>query len=90
MPSPTLSSTAAGRRASWSGTRAGPASALAWDSGCAWLQIYTGDTEPPLPNRLGLAVEPMSCPPDAFNTGTDLVRLEPGAMHRVAWRIFAL
>ncbi len=62
---------------------------MAWDRGCAWLQLYTGDTEPPLPNRLGLAVEPMTCPPDAFNTGTDLVRLEPGASHRVAWRIFA-
>jgi len=34
-------------------------------------------------------VEPMTCPPDAFNTGTDLVRLEPGDPHRVAWRIFA-
>jgi aldose 1-epimerase len=43
---------------------------MAWDRGCAWLQLYTGDTEPPLPNRLGLAVEPMGCPPDAFNTGT--------------------
>ncbi|MDF9749941.1 aldose 1-epimerase family protein [Arthrobacter sp. ES3-54] len=62
---------------------------LAWDHSCTWLQLYTGDAEPPLPSRLGLAVEPMTCPPDAFNTGTDLVRLEPGASHRVTWRIFA-
>ena len=62
---------------------------LAWDRSCAWLQLYTGDTEPPLPNRLGLAVEPMTCPPDAFNTGTDLVRLHPGASHDATWRIFA-
>lgn len=63
---------------------------MAWDRNCAWLQLYTGDTEPPLPNRLGLAVEPMSCPPDAFNTGTDLVRLEPGASHSASWCIFAV
>ncbi|MET4095346.1 aldose 1-epimerase family protein [Arthrobacter sp. UYCu712] len=62
---------------------------MAWDRTCAWLQLYTGDTEPPLPNRLGLAVEPMTCPPDAFNTGTDLVRLEPGASHDASWCIFA-
>ncbi|MET3919303.1 aldose 1-epimerase family protein [Arthrobacter sp. UYEF20] len=62
---------------------------MAWDRSCAWLQLYTGDTEPPLPTRLGLAVEPMTCPPDAFNTGTDLVRLEPGASHDASWCIFA-
>ena len=63
---------------------------MAWDRSCAWLQLYTGDTAPPLPSRLGLAVEPMSCPPNAFNTGTDLVRLEPGASHNASWRIFAV
>jgi aldose 1-epimerase len=62
---------------------------MAWDRSCGWVQLYTGDTKPPLPNRLGLAVEPMTCPPDAFNAGTDLVRLEPGASHGSAWRIFA-
>lgn len=62
---------------------------MAWGRSCGWVQLYTGDTEPPLPNRLGLAVEPMTCPPDAFNTGTELVRLEPGASHNADWRIFA-
>ena len=62
---------------------------MAWDRSCAWLQLYTGDAEPPLPSRLGLAVEPMTCPPDAFNSGTDLVRLEPGDSHRAAWRVYA-
>lgn len=62
---------------------------MSWDRDCPWLQLYTGDTEPPLPGRLGVAVEPMTCPPDAFNTGTDVVRLEPGAVHVVSWRIFA-
>ena len=39
-----------------------------------WLQIYSGD----LVGRRGAAVEPMTCPPDAFNSGTDLIALQPG------------
>ncbi|APT90584.1 hypothetical protein CSPHI_05510 [Corynebacterium sphenisci DSM 44792] len=50
-----------------------------------WLQIYTAD-----PARgegfpgLGraVAVEPMTCPPDALNSGTDLLTLAPGERRR--------
>ena len=63
---------------------------MAWDGACPWLQIHTADKQPPLPNRLGLAVEPMTCPPDAFNSGQDLVRLEPGTIHEASWSIFAV
>ncbi len=63
---------------------------MAWDRTCPWLQIHTADKKPPAPNRLGLAVEPMTCPPDAFNSGTDVVRLEVGAEHTAQWRIYAL
>ncbi|WP_138444748.1 aldose 1-epimerase family protein [Sinomonas susongensis] len=63
---------------------------MAWDRTCPWLQVHTADKKPPLPNRLGLAVEPMTCPPDAFNSGKDLIRLEPGAEHMAEWRIYAL
>lgn len=62
---------------------------ISWDQSSPWLQLYTGDKEPPLPSRLGLAVEPMTCPPDAFNTGTDLVRLGPGSLHDASWSIYA-
>ena len=62
---------------------------MAWDRKCRWLQIHTADKQPPAPNRLGLAVEPMTCPPDAFNSGQDLVELEPGTSHHASWRIFA-
>jgi aldose 1-epimerase len=62
---------------------------MSWDGTCRWLQIHTADKEPPFPNRLGLAVEPMTCPPDAFNSGVDLIRLEPGAAHQASWSIFA-
>ncbi|UVJ39797.1 aldose 1-epimerase family protein [Arthrobacter sp. CJ23] len=68
---------------------AGTGVGMSWDRNCPWLQIHTADKQPPVPGRLGLAVEPMTCPPDAFNSGRDLVRLEPGATHRAAWSIFA-
>ena len=55
-----------------------------------WLQIHTADLPAPGRTRLGLAVEPMTGPPDAFNSGTDLVCLAPGASHQAAWRIHAL
>jgi aldose 1-epimerase len=29
----------------------------------------------------------MTCPPDAFRTGTDLVVLEPGAAHRLSFTL---
>ncbi|GAA1296647.1 MULTISPECIES: aldose 1-epimerase family protein [Brachybacterium] len=54
---------------------------------CPWLQIHTADRPEPEQNRLGLAVEPMTCPPDAFRSGTDVVRLSPGLQHEAAWSI---
>jgi aldose 1-epimerase len=63
---------------------------MTWDRTCRWLQIHTADKLPPALNRLGLAVEPMTCPPDAFNSGVDVIRLEPGEVHQAAWSIFAL
>jgi galactose mutarotase-like enzyme len=32
-----------------------------------------------------LAVEPMTCPPNAFRSGEALVTLEPGESHKAAW-----
>jgi len=54
-----------------------------------WLQVHTADRPAPERSRIGLAVEPMTCPPDAFSTGEDLVRLAPGASHSAAWTIAA-
>ena len=64
--------------------------ALTFGAELPWLQIHTADLPAPGRTRLGLAVEPMTCPPDAFNSGTDLVCLAPGSSHRAAWRIHAL
>ncbi|MFF2296131.1 aldose 1-epimerase family protein [Arthrobacter sp. NPDC058127] len=62
---------------------------MSWDRNSPWLQVHTADKPTPLPNRLGLAVEPMTCPPDAFNSGQDLARLEAGSVHEAQWTIFA-
>jgi aldose 1-epimerase len=64
--------------------------AITWGTECQWVQIHTADQPEPSIDRLGLAVEPMTCPPDAFNTGTDLVVLDPGEQHEASWTIFAL
>jgi aldose 1-epimerase len=56
------------------------------DEGYPYLMLFTGD---PLPDvaRRSLAVEPMTCPPNAFRTGEDLIRLEPGASFTSSWGI---
>jgi aldose 1-epimerase len=48
--------------------------------------LFTGDPLPDV-NRRSLAVEPMTCPPDAFRSGHDLIRLEPGQSFTSAWGI---
>ncbi|QHK19032.1 hypothetical protein GU243_03865 [Pseudarthrobacter psychrotolerans] len=62
---------------------------MAWGRACPWLQIRTADKPATAADRLGLAVEPMTCPPDAFNSGEDLIQLEPGSSHQAGWSIFA-
>ena len=53
-----------------------------------WLQVFTGDSLPRASRRVsGIAVEPMTCPPDAFNSGDDLLVLEPGQEFAAPWGI---
>jgi aldose 1-epimerase len=47
------------------------------DESYGYVMVFTGDPLPDV-NRRSLAVEPMTCPPNAFRTGVDVVRLEPG------------
>jgi aldose 1-epimerase len=62
-----------------------------WDpDSLPWVQVHTADLPPPEPSRAGLALEPMTCPPDAFNSGTDLRIIEPGGSTAAAWTIGAL
>jgi aldose 1-epimerase len=56
------------------------------DESYAYLQLFTGDSQPSV-NRRSLAVEPMTCPPNAFRTGEGLLVLEPGQSATSAWGI---
>lgn len=54
--------------------------------GANYVQVYTGDTLPEAQRRRAVAVEPMSCPPNAFADGSAAV-LEPGGSHTLCWGI---
>jgi aldose 1-epimerase len=54
-----------------------------------YVQLFTGDTLPTAQRRLGVAVEPMTCPPNAFVSGEALLVLEPGATWQCAWGLTA-
>jgi aldose 1-epimerase len=56
------------------------------DESYPYLMVFTGD---PLPDvaRRAIAVEPMTCPPNAFRTGESLIRLAPGESTASTWGI---
>jgi aldose 1-epimerase len=60
--------------------------AMSFGTECEWVQVHTADDSA----RIGLAVEPMTCPPDAFNSGRDLIVLEPDDTATASWSISAL
>lgn len=68
---------------------AGPALAAdLWvDHAHTSLMVFTGDTLAPDRRRRGLAVEPMTAEPDAFNSGAGLQVLEPGETFVATWGI---
>ena len=51
-----------------------------------WVQLYTGDDRPDVARR-AVAVEPMTCRKEAFRTGEDVIRLEPGDVFDARWGI---
>jgi aldose 1-epimerase len=66
----------------------GSASVTLWaDSAFGYFMVFTGDTLAPERRRRSVAVEPMTCPPDAFNSGADLVVLEPESSVTAEWGI---
>ncbi len=48
-----------------------------------WVQVFTPDDHPG--RGRAVAVEPMTCPPDALNSGTDLITLQPGESWTGSW-----
>ncbi|GAC1325394.1 MAG: aldose 1-epimerase family protein [Mycobacteriales bacterium] len=68
-------------------TRADGTGVALWvDESYPYLEIFTGDTLPvEALRRRGLGVEPMTGPPNAFRTGRDVIRLDPGATVTTRW-----
>jgi aldose 1-epimerase len=58
---------------------------LWFDDAYRYVQLFTGDH--PAVERQGVAVEPMTCPPNAFRTGEGLLTLGPGETFRARWGI---
>lgn len=53
-----------------------------------YLMLFTGDTVPqPDRRRRGLAVEPMTCAPNAYRSGDGLLTLQPGETVTTVWGI---
>jgi aldose 1-epimerase len=61
------------------------------DPGYRFLMVFTGDTIPQADRRRrGLAIEPMTCAPNAFRSGDGLLVLQPGQSVTSKWGLFAV
>lgn len=58
---------------------------LWFDDAFSYLQLFT--IEQLTPGQPAVAIEPMTCPADAFNSGSGLIVLEPGAWWSANWGI---
>ena len=66
----------------------GGRSVTVWgDENFRWWQVFSGDTLHGERFRRSVAIEPMTCPPDAFRSGRDLLVLEPGQTWRASWGV---
>jgi aldose 1-epimerase len=58
------------------------------DDAFAYAMCYTGDTlGEPESRRRSIAIEPMTCPPNALRTGTGVIELEERQRWRATWGI---
>jgi aldose 1-epimerase len=57
------------------------------DPAYSYLMVFTGDALGPPRARRSLALEPMTCPPNAFQSGESLVMLQPGERFAAVWGI---
>ena len=63
-----------------------PRLTIALDVAYRFVQAYTGDSLPEeAARRRGIAVEPMTCAPNAFNSGDGLQVLGPGEAFTAVW-----
>jgi aldose 1-epimerase len=57
--------------------------------GYGWLQVFTSDTLHGERHRRAVAIEPMTCPPNALVSGDDLIVLAPGESVSHSWGVAA-
>jgi len=57
------------------------------DDSYRYLQLFTGDTLASHRRRRAIAVEPMTAPPNAFQSGQDLLVLQPGQTLETRWGV---
>jgi aldose 1-epimerase len=65
----------------------GQALAVWLDEHYKYAMVFSGDTLAPERRRQSLAIEPMTCPPNAFRSGIDLTVVAPGAAIELEWGI---
>lgn len=62
--------------------------AIEFGEAFGWAQVYTGALNSP--DGPSVAVEPMTCPPNAFASGEDVISIDPDAEVTHDWRIRAI
>ncbi|MFN8047215.1 MAG: aldose-1-epimerase [Ancrocorticia sp.] len=67
-------------------TDTGCGRAVVLTSDARWVQLYSGEEI----GRQGLAIEPMTCAPNAFNNGLGLIWLAPGEEHTFSYSVAAV
>lgn len=55
------------------------------DESYPYIEIYTGDTLSVDRRRKGLGTEPMTCAPNAFQSGEGLLEIDPGESKTMQW-----
>jgi aldose 1-epimerase len=63
--------------------------AMWMDAANPWLQVFTSDPLEEERRRVAVAVEPMTCPPNSFVSGEDLIVLKPKESVTVRWGVRA-
>jgi len=84
-----LARDSAGR--AWAQLSGGNTSVAFWAGpGYDWLQVFSGDALDAAHRRRALAIEPMTCPPNAFASGIGVLTLAPGESVTHSWGIRVL
>lgn len=65
----------------------GPEITISMDASYGFIQVFTGDALPEEAYRRGIAIEPMTCAPNAFNSGDGLLVLAPGESYAGVWGV---